>query len=97
LDRDWADLQSKGVAIPALEQLYRSKRKELIEQQQLQQQQEKQQQQLQQQQQQQEDGDKLQKEKLKEKERLTVEESKSVTGDLPHKDMRAAESAAVGG
>jgi hypothetical protein len=92
-------MQGKGVASPALEQLYHAKRKELLEQQQLQQQQEQQlyQQQQQQQQQQQEDGDKLQKEKLKEKERLTVEESKTVIGDLPHKDIRTTDSAAVGG
>ena len=34
LERDWAELQRKGVASPALEQLYFTKRKELTEQQQ---------------------------------------------------------------
>lgn len=35
LERDWAEAQRKGAASPTLEQLYQTKRKELMEQQQL--------------------------------------------------------------
>ena len=81
LERDWAELQRKGVASPALEQLYFTKRKELTEQQQ----------------QQAEMDKRKKEQEQTEPEQRTAEESGKQARARPKLGSTTAESAAEGG